>query len=141
MAKISLRISDAPDAATEDVIDEGLAQFNEEQAGYRDARTLAVLALQGDDEEVVGGLIGRTSMGLFFIDLIYLPPDLRGAGVGSQLLAMAENEARARKRSAAVLYTITFQAPDFYKQLGYQELGRIECAPPGHTRICMTKML
>lgn len=141
MAKISLRLTDALDAATEGVIDEGLAQFNEERAGYRDARALAVLALRGDDEEVVGGLIGRTSMGLLFIDLVYLPPDLRGAGVGSQLLEMAENEARARKCSAAVLYTVTFQAPEFYKQLGYREVGRIECAPPGHTRICMTKML
>ena len=141
MTKISLRISDAPDSSAEGVIDEGLARFNEEQAGYRDARPLAVLALQGEDEEVVGGLIGRTSMGLFFIDLVYLPPSLRGAGAGTQMLEMAENEARARKCSAAVLYTITFQAPDFYKQQGYRELGRIECAPPGHTRICMTKML
>lgn len=57
------------------------------------------------------------------------------------MLAMAENEARARKCSAVVLYTITFQAPDFYAQQGYRELGRIACAPPGHTRICMTKTL
>ena len=141
MAEISLRISDAPDAASEGVVEEGLAQFNEQHAGYRDARPLAILALRGEDEEVVGGLIGRTSMGLFFIDLVYLPPDARGDGLGSRMLVMAEDEARSRKCSAAVLYTITFQAPDFYEQLGYRELGRIECAPPGATRICMTKKL
>src|SRR5262249_112555 len=139
--KLLLHISDAPDAMVEGVIEEGLAHFNEERAGYRDARPLAVLAVRGEEERIVGGLLGRTSMGLLFIDLVYLPPDLRGAGVGSRVLAMGEDEARGRKWSGAVLYTITFQAPDFYKRLGYRELGRIECAPPGHTRICMTKTL
>jgi hypothetical protein len=39
------------------------------------------------------------------------------------------------------LYTITFQAPDFYARPGYQALGRIECEPPGHACIVMTKRL
>jgi len=39
------------------------------------------------------------------------------------------------------LFTVTFQAPGFYERQGYQVLGRIECKPPGHTRICMTKKL
>jgi hypothetical protein len=40
-----------------------------------------------------------------------------------------------------VLFTITFQAPGFYERCGYRVLGRIECPPPGHTRICMIKTL
>jgi hypothetical protein len=56
-------------------------------------------------------------------------------------MAMAEREASRRGCTAAVLFTITFQAPDFYARLGYVELGRVECDPPGHTRVCMTKRL
>src|SRR6266446_4403592 len=37
--------------------------------------------------------------------------------------------------------SITFQAPEFYPQHGYRELGRVKCDPPGHTRICFTKRL
>jgi hypothetical protein len=40
-----------------------------------------------------------------------------------------------------VLFTIWFQAPEFYARHGYQEVGRIECDLPGHTRICMQKRL
>jgi GNAT superfamily N-acetyltransferase len=141
MLDLSMRISDTPDATIEEMIGEGLARFNEEQAGYSDGRPLAVLVSQADDEVVVGGLLGRTYMGLFFIDLVYLPAALRGGGAGSKMLAMAESEARARKCSSVVLFTITFQAPGFYQRCGYRELGRIECAPPGATRICMTKAL
>jgi len=41
----------------------------------------------------------------------------------------------------AVLYTITFQAPAFYERQRYRVLGRIECRPPGYTRLCMIKTL
>ena len=54
---------------------------------------------------------------------------------------MAEQEGRRRGCTDAFLYTITFHAPEFYARHGYRELGRVECDPPGHTRICMTKRL
>ena len=56
-------------------------------------------------------------------------------------VAMAEDEARLRGGSRAVPFTVMFQAPGFYERQGYQVFGRIECDPPGHTRICMTKRL
>jgi hypothetical protein len=48
---------------------------------------------------------------------------------------------RNRGCSMAALYTITFQAPAFYERQGYRVLGRVECRPPGYTRMCMTKAL
>jgi hypothetical protein len=56
-------------------------------------------------------------------------------------MAAAEAEAKPRGYSAAVLYTITFQAPGFYERLGYQVLGRIEMSATGYSRVCMTKRL
>ncbi|MFF0266372.1 hypothetical protein [Kribbella sp. NPDC004536] len=44
----------------------------------------------------LGGLTGRTSLGLWFVDLLYLPDELRGTGLGSRILADAEAEARRR---------------------------------------------
>lgn len=136
-----LTLTDAPDAEAEAAIDAGLSAYNREQAGYVDARSLAVLVTQPGSKQVVGGLLGRTSLGIFFIDLVFLPPAIRGEGVGSRMMAAAEEEAVRRGCSAAVLYTITFQAPGFYERQGYRELGRIECRPPGFTRVCMTKAL
>jgi len=136
----TLVLSDIEDAMTTRVVDEGLAEFNEQQAGYVDARPL-VVSIRDRDGATIGGLVGRTTLGLFFADLIYVPAELRGQGIGSQIMQMAEEAAVRRGCSAVVLFTIVFQAPDFYARLGYHELGRVECAPPGHTRVVMTKQL
>jgi GNAT superfamily N-acetyltransferase len=84
---------------------------------------------------------GRSSLGLLFIDLFYLPPELRKMGVGSDILRRFEDEGRKRGCSAAFLYTISFQAPDFYKKYGWEEFGHIDCKPEGTRRIFMKKSL
>ncbi|MFF2412475.1 GNAT family N-acetyltransferase [Streptomyces sp. NPDC058092] len=90
---------------------------------------------------MVGGLTGRTSLGLFFVDLFYLPPQLRGSGLGREILRQAEGEAHTRGCRTAVLYTITFQAPGFYRKQGWKRLGDVPCDPPGTSRVFMTKEL
>jgi GNAT superfamily N-acetyltransferase len=136
-----LILTDAPSEEAEIVIDTGLTEYNRSWAGYIDAQPLAVLVRDPRSGEILGGLLGRTTLGLFFVDLIHLPDALRGYGLGSQVLAMAEQEARRRGCTAATLFTIHFQAPGFYARHGWREVGRIECDPPGHTRICMSKRL
>jgi len=84
---------------------------------------------------------GRTSLGLLFIDLFFIPADLRRDGLGGRLLQLAEDEARRRGCVNAVLYTINFQAPGFYERHGYRILGSVPCLPPGTSRIFMTKPL
>jgi GNAT superfamily N-acetyltransferase len=90
---------------------------------------------------VLGGLTGRTSLGLLFIDLVHLPDQLRGQGLGAQILREAEAEACRRGCQSGVLLTITFQAPDFYARHGWQEFGRIPCDPPGTARVFFRKRL
>ena len=136
-----LVVTDAPTAQAEAVIGDGLSGYNSGKAGFADACPLAVLLKHPGAEQIAGGLLGRTSYGLLFIELVFLPAWGRGRGLGSRVLAAAETEARRRGCTAAVLYTITFQAPGFYARHGYHELGRIGCEPPGHARICMTKRL
>ena len=136
-----LTLTDAPDASAEVVIGGGLERFNAQQAGYSDARPLAVLVSNPDTREVIGGLLGRTSLGLLFIDLVFLPDTVRGQGVGSRIMQVAEEEARRRGCCASVLYTISFQAPAFYERLGYRRFGTIDCLPPGTSRVFMSKSL
>jgi GNAT superfamily N-acetyltransferase len=140
-AEPSFILTDAPGEQVQAVIRGGLSDYNVQQAGYRDARPLAVLVSDPETRQVVGGLLGRTSMGLLFIDVFFLPGNLRKHGLGSRVIRAAEDEGLRRGCSRVFLTTVTFQAPGFYKRQGYEVLGRIECDPPGHTRICMTKKL
>lgn len=139
--RADLVVTDSPMPADIAVISDALDRFNIERTGIDDRRPLAVLVRDPETHQVIGGLTGRTSLGLFFVDLFFLPPGLRGSGLGGEILRQAENEARARGCRAAVLYTITFQAPGFYRKQGWRFLGEVPCDPPGAGRVFMTKEL
>jgi GNAT superfamily N-acetyltransferase len=131
-----LELTDAPDAESMATITRGLGDFNTAVPGVNDRRPLAVFL-----KDEAGKTLGRTSLGLMFIETFYLPKTERGAGIGSKILAMAEEEGRRRGCKSAVLYTISFQAPEFYKRHGWQVFGQIPCDPPGTSRIFLTKVL
>jgi len=73
--------------------------------------------------------------------LMWVKEELRGRGYGHRLLTMAEEEARQRGAKNAYLDTFGFQAPDFYKQHGYQVFGELEDFPAGHRRYFLRKQL
>jgi GNAT superfamily N-acetyltransferase len=140
-AETTITLTDAPNDDERAVITDGLRAYNEEWAGCSDFRPLAILVRDPETEKVLGGLLGRTSLGLLRVDTFFLPEDLRRGRLGSRILAMAEEEGRRRGCTRAVLSTLHFQAPGFYLKQGWEVAGRIDCAPPGHTRFLMTKKL
>jgi GNAT superfamily N-acetyltransferase len=140
-AETTITLTDAPDDDESAVITDGLRAYNDAQAGYSDSRPLNILARDPETRKVVGGLLGRTSLGLLRVDRFFLPEELRRNRLGSRILAMAEREAKRRGCTRAVLSTIHFQAPGFYQKQGWEVAARIECEPPGHTRFYMTKKL
>ena len=140
-AETTITLTDAPDDAERAVITDGLRAYNEAQAGSWDGRPLAIFARDPETKKVVGGLLGRTSLGLLRVDTFFLPEDLRRARLGSRILAMAEEEGRRRGCTRALLSTVHFQAPGFYLKQGWEIAARIDCEPPGHTRFLMTKKL
>ena len=134
-------VTEAPDAEAVAAIAEGLRAYNLEVSGVNDRRPLAVIVKDPTTGRPVGGINGRTARGLLVIEIFYLPKALRGSGLGSQVLAMAEEEGRRRGCKQAVLDTMNFQAPEFYKRQGWRVLGQIPCEPPGTVRYIMTKAL
>jgi GNAT superfamily N-acetyltransferase len=140
-AETTITLTDAPDEAERAVIMDGLRLYNEVQAGGSDARPLAILVRDPNTKNVAGGLLGRTYLGLLTVERFFLPEDLRRDRLGSRILAMAEEEARRRGCTRAVLSTLHFQAPGFYQKQDWEVAARIECEPPGHTRFYMTKKL
>lgn len=141
MTEPVLMLTDQPTDADETVIGTGLADYNAQKTGYRDWRPLAALLRDPETGTTLGGMMGRTSYGLLFIDLVYLPESMRGQDIGRRLLEMMEQEGARRGCKSAFLLTITYQAPGFYERCGWTEFGRIACDPPGTARIFLTKTL
>lgn len=134
-------LTETADDRLDALINDGLNAFNDEVAGYSDRRPLSVVVRDPGTGEILGGAKGRTSLGLLFVELFWLPEALRGSGLGSRILRMMEEEGRRRGCRSAVLFTISFQAPDFYRRHGWRVFGEVECDPPGTSRVFMTKVL
>ncbi len=141
MTTLPIEVSDHPNPEAERVLGSGLSAFNEAATGYNDRQPLIVLVKDPDTQHILGGITGKTSLGMAFLDLFHLPERLRGTGLGRQLLQAFEDEARRRGCRNAVLYTLSFQAPGFYEKHGWVRFGEIPCEPDGSSRVFLSKVL
>ena len=114
--------------------------FNVAATGYADAGLLCIAA-HGDGGDLCAGLFGWTWGGCGFIEFLWVRADHRGSGLGTRLLAAAEQEAQRRGCDQVALSTHSFQAPGFYARFGYQECGRTPAYPHGHDQIHLVKRL
>lgn len=123
------------------VIGPGINEYNRQQAGDDSSQMLCFVLRGAGQDEILGGVIGVTYWEWLHLDLLWLKAEYRGQGYGRRLLVAAEEEARKRGAKNAYLDTFSFQAPDFYKQHGYEVFGELEDFPPGHRRYFMRKQL
>lgn len=136
----SLHLSDVADEEVRQAIVGPLLRFNESQAGPSGNRPL-VVELRDVDGAIVGGLWGATAYGWLFIQLLAVPEQSRGQGLGRRLMSLAEAEALKRGCHAAWLDTFEFQAKAFYEQIGYSCFAALPDYPKGSSRYFMRKEL
>ncbi|KPG93122.1 GCN5 family acetyltransferase [Pseudomonas sp. RIT-PI-q] len=117
-----------------------LRAYNASKAGVSVQEPIALL-IRDDNGDILGGLYGRVFYQWLFIELLSVPEQARGLGMGSKLMQMAEDLAREKGCIGVWLDTFDFQAPGFYQKLGYSELGQIVDYPPGHKRLFFQKRL
>lgn len=137
---MQIELTDAPSDDEIAAVEAGLAGFNRQHLGPSDRRSLALL-IRDDTAAVVGGLCGFTARGWLMIDTLFVPTELRGGGVASRLLALAEKEARDRGCHGAWLDTLNPQARRLYERHGYASFGELQDLPKGHTLTFMQKAL
>ena len=126
----------------------GVIQFLEDRlyehnSGSIQRRDGALFArtVRDDRGSVVGGIAGWTWAGACEITQFWVSEQVRGKGLGTQLLREAEGEAARRQCSIVLVKTYSFQAPAFYERHGYAVAQVIEGFPPGHRYFTLTKTL
>ena len=132
-----LTLSDQPDPAVKDRCWDNFLADAAAKGVPSDFRALTIRFER--DGVVLGGLVGRTLRDWLYIDNLALPQSELGQGFGRRMMAMAEGEAARRGCVGAFLNTDAFQAPDFYRRLGYAEFGRLTHDDPRMTRIWFSK--
>ncbi|AUG08945.1 GNAT family N-acetyltransferase [Pseudomonas sp. S09G 359] len=118
-----------------------LRAYNLSHTGAMGFETVGILLRDPITQEVVGGLYGKIYYGWMFIELLSIPDALRTQGTGTRLMNAAEALARQKGCTGIWLDTFSFQAPGFYRKLGFSEFGHIADYPPGHQRHFFQKRL
>ena len=136
----TLSITDVADEEVRKAIVAPLIEYNASQARPSQNRPVVVL-VKDSSGTVSGGLWGHTGYDWLFTQLLVVPAGLRGRGVGTEIMRLAEDEAVERGCHGAWLDTFEFQARGFYERLGYVCFGELPHYPVGFSRFFMKKAL
>jgi GNAT superfamily N-acetyltransferase len=121
-------------------LEDRLYEFNAAATGISDGRLMAFF-LRGDDGNILAGLCGHTWGGCCEVRQLWVHESVRGQGVGRALMEVAEAEARQRGCGQILVETHSFQVPDFYRKLGFEQIATIENNPVGHRHLVFRKKL
>jgi GNAT superfamily N-acetyltransferase len=140
MATGELPVEDDPRPEDVALLNDRLYRFNAGATGVDNGRGLAIF-VRDERGEIEAGLHGWTWGRTGFVQTLWVREDRRGGGLGSRLLAAAEREVERRGCSEMHLDTHDYQAPGFYRRLGYEAIGSLPGWPGNTTRIFFRKAL
>lgn len=136
---LRLSIEDRPSAKDQEVVDEGLGEYNDPFLNHPSYASFGIF-VRDEAAAIRAGLVGQVYAGWLFVKLLWVHAELRRTGIGSCLLAEAERRALALGCHSAWVDTFSFQGPNFYPKFGYRKFGRLDY-PPDHHRIFFQKRL
>src|SRR5260370_24492421 len=105
---------DHPDLSLRTELLRQLDAYNTAQTGEPpQARDVSIL-LRGPDGTVEGGLVGYVWYRWLVVEMLYLPPSLRGQDIGTRIMRAIETHAAREGCCGIWLSTLSFQAPPVY---------------------------
>lgn len=100
--------------------------------GNVDHKPFGLLAYEGN--QLAGSVIGKIFFNWMHIDLIWVEHEYQRQGLGTQLMKMAMQKALETGIDGIEVWTQSWQAPDFYRKLGYEEFATLDDFSPGRKR-------
>ena len=85
---------------------------------------------EDDDGQLLGAITGRAYYNEVHIGDLIIGKEHRKSGIGRKLVEEVENTYKGKGYEKITLTTFGFQAPEFYKKLGYEtEFVRVDKEP------------
>ncbi|SHF48156.1 GNAT family N-acetyltransferase [Pedobacter caeni] len=130
---MNIKVADTIDQKSYARIAELLFEYNlsKTQEFQNEINKSIEIIIRDEQNEIVGGLYGRSIWGTLEINKCVVIPKNRNEGIGRKLIIEAEKEAKNRNCRFISLNTFSFQAPEFYEKLGFEKIGTETDFPKG----------
>ncbi|MCL6271004.1 GNAT family N-acetyltransferase [Sansalvadorimonas sp. 2012CJ34-2] len=131
----------SPDEKDVDALYDGLKAFNDQFCPDLKEQKPAWF-VRDNNEEIIAGLYGMQYSNTLFIKYLWVSEAHRHQHLGSQLMNQVEAKAKEIGVTDLFLDTYSFQAPRFYENLGFENVGMYTGFPQkGVNRIFYQKSL
>ena len=140
MSACEFEITSEPKPEEIQYLEDRIYEFNSAATGIADGAWLAIF-VRGAEGRIIAGIAGALWGGCLEVRQFWVEEGQRRQGLGSRLLAAAENQARRRGCQQIVLATFSFQAPAFYARHGFEVVTAVDDYPRGHTNLLLRKCI
>lgn len=139
-ASITIAIEPGLNEELVNALGAGLTEHSLPAVKERGFNPIAAVARDADGK-LVGGIHALVNWNWLYVALVWVAPERRYGGLGSQLLAAIEAAGVERGCKRAHLDTFSYQARPFYESHGYTVFATLDDYPPGQQRFFMRKTL
>ena len=123
---MEINITDKIEVRDRNEIYDKLMNFNVKEVKEK-PKELGVF-IRDDNQNTIAALLGYSWGKWLFINTLWVEKEWRRQGVGSRIIAIAEDKAAERNCKFVLVDTYDFQSPEFYKKLDYKDaFTLIEC--------------
>lgn len=112
------------------VLVNGILSYHAKQGHPRKSELIHIF-LKDKNKKVLGGVIFTILWNGMEINSLWVEKSLRKQGWGRKIVEAAEKEGKIRGCTLVYTNTFSWQAPDFYKKLGYKPFGKLDNFPKG----------
>lgn len=134
-----MTLTDLNDEQVEE-IEERLSAFDEDHIRYKMNGSIQIGIEEGG--RLIAGLDACiTAFKILYVSTVFVDPDYRRKGIGTQLIREMEKRAAAMGVNTIRLDTFDWQGKEFYEALGYLAAGHYDNPADGYSEYFFLKRL
>lgn len=137
---ITIQIEPEPTRQDRSALTEMIREFNQQFFQASQWQSVTIFA-RDESGSIVGGALGEIGCDWLYIRVLVVQENLRGQGIGSEILNVVEQEGQKQDCVGVHLETLEFAAKDFYERQGYVVFGIQKNYSRKYTRYFMQKLL
>jgi ribosomal protein S18 acetylase RimI-like enzyme len=107
-----------PNSADIQLLNDGII-LEHKRKKYNEPLDFFSFLIRDNDRKIVAGCAGDNMYGGLFVGQLWVTEPLRGKGYGTQLMLKVNVLAKERKCNFITVNTFNWEAPEFYKKLGF----------------------